>query len=56
MALWFDLSPMRPDEWARSDANRWNRNMKIRMAYEEGAREASDEAQAASDLANMPNE
>jgi hypothetical protein len=56
MALWFDLRPMRPDDWANQDAARWRSNMWIRQAYEEGAQEAIDAIEAERDLAKMADE
>lgn len=56
MALWFDLSPMRPDEWANSDAKRWQTNVMIRRAYMDGAAEANDDHQAREDLKKGPTE
>lgn len=53
MALWFDLSPMRPDDWANADAARWRSNLRIRKAYLEGVAEANDSVQAKRDLEQM---
>lgn len=41
--LWFDLSPMRPDEWGRQDATTWHRAMAIQAAYRKGIASANDE-------------
>lgn len=42
--MWFDLSPMRPDEWAETDAARWNEAMQLRAAYQAGVEDAKGEA------------
>lgn len=36
--LWFDLSPMRPDEFRQQSAARWELAEQIRSAYEKGRR------------------
>ena len=33
---------MHPDEWASTDAERWNYYFQLRNAYEEGAKEVRD--------------
>ena len=45
-ALWFDMSPMRPDEWARTDAQRWRSAIAMRNAYHAGEQDAKGEAEA----------
>ena len=44
-ALWFDLSPMRPDEWAQTDAARWNEAAQMRSAYQAGVDQARRESE-----------
>lgn len=39
MARWFDLSPMRPDEWGRQDAETWYTAVAYRSAYDSTVRE-----------------
>lgn len=34
--MWFDLSPLRPDEWARTRARPWREAAMLRSAYREG--------------------
>jgi len=34
-----DFSPMHPDVWAETDAERWNYYASIRAAYEDGREE-----------------
>lgn len=34
--IWFDLSPMRPDEFANQSAARWERAEQIKRAFERG--------------------
>jgi hypothetical protein len=41
--LWFDLSPMRPDEYGRTEAYRWVEAVQIRNAYQAGIDDADDE-------------
>lgn len=53
MALWFDLSPMRPDEWARTDAQRWRTAIAMRNAYHAGERDAEGEAKAREQIDQM---
>lgn len=51
-AIWFDLSPLRPDEWAKTVASRWLRNFELSNAYHAGVAEAIAErkdAKAAAD-------
>lgn len=47
LAKWFDLSPMRPDEWAVTNARRWNEAMQLRIAYDAGVEDARAEKQDA---------
>lgn len=41
---------MRPDEWANSDAKRFQYFGAIRTAYQQGVQDAQDEYQATQDL------
>lgn len=42
-ALWYDLSPMRPDEHGRQRADRWYRAEAIQRAYRTGQADAERE-------------
>lgn len=42
---WYDLSPMRPDEYKRQDAGRWVEAVELRNAIEEGKAEAHTDRQ-----------
>lgn len=53
MAIWFDLSPMRPDEWANTVAERWYRNARLKAAYLEGVNDARDEVKGQLKAAGM---
>jgi len=44
-ALWFDLSPLRPDEWLNANAEIWNEAQQLRYAYESGVAEVRKEAE-----------
>lgn len=41
--MWFDLSPLRPDEWAETDAARWIEAVQLRTAYQAGIEDAKGE-------------
>lgn len=43
---WYDLSPMRPDDYARTNARRWTEAMACRSAFDEGMRDAAREGEA----------
>jgi len=45
LALWFDLSPVRPWEWDAIDAERWTEAVQIRNAWHAGIDDARDEAE-----------
>ena len=45
-ALSWDLSPLRPWEYWRVDAREWSRAVAMRNAYDEGRRDADDDAEA----------
>jgi hypothetical protein len=50
VALWFDTSPLRPDEWAVTDAERWTETVQLKLAYAAGvnaALEAHQDSEAA---------
>lgn len=36
--IWYDLSPMRPDEFGRQSAVKWERAEQIKAAFEKGRR------------------
>jgi hypothetical protein len=44
---WFDFSPMRPDEYAATDAERWTDALEMRNAIEKGRADARAEKRAA---------
>ena len=46
MAQWFDVSPMRPGEWARTDIGQWHRVMQIRRAITAGTTDYTDTVDA----------
>lgn len=41
---WFDLSPMRPDDYYNQEGHRWQTLIAYRNAYAEGVKRANDEA------------
>lgn len=43
---WFDLSPLRPDEYDRTTARRWAEVRACRVAYEQGIQDAVSEQHA----------
>lgn len=43
---WYDLSPMRPDDYAQANARRWTEAVTCRSAYDEGVRDAAREGEA----------
>jgi hypothetical protein len=46
LMMWYDLSPMRPDEFDRTTAYSWHEVMTLRVAFEDGRRKAHDSASA----------
>jgi hypothetical protein len=40
---WYDLSPMRPDEYAETNAWRWHEALVLRNAYQMGVDDAKHE-------------
>lgn len=42
--MFYDLSPMRPDEFGRQRARRWTEAMQCRVAAQEGIEQARNEA------------
>jgi hypothetical protein len=52
-----DFKPMHPDVWARTNAQRWNYYIQLRLAYEEGReyvrRRRGDEAEAKKGMAEF---
>lgn len=46
LVTWFDLSPLRPDEFDRANARRWSEVAACRAAYEMGIRDAIAEQHA----------
>jgi len=51
--MWFDFSPMRPDDYFRQDAQRWNEMLTLRAAASKGIERARDEKRATAELATM---
>ena len=52
--MWFDFSPMRPDEYYRQDAQRWTEMLVLRNAAHKGIERAKDEKRATVELLTMP--
>jgi hypothetical protein len=46
LITWFDFSPMRPDEYAVTDAERWTEALELRNVIEDAKARARDEARA----------
>lgn len=46
LALWFDLSPVRPWEWPHIEADMWTEAVQVRNAWHAGI----DDAQAEADM------
>jgi hypothetical protein len=42
---WYDLSPMRPDDYAKTQARRWTEAVTCRAAFDEGMRDAAREGE-----------
>lgn len=53
LALWFDLSPVRPWEWAGIPADSWTEAVQVRDAWAAGQADARDEAAMNERLAKM---
>ncbi len=51
--MWYDLSPMRPDAYARTNAWRWQEAVMLRNAYENGRSDAHHEKQTTDRLLIM---
>lgn len=51
LVMWFDLSPMRPDDHANTQARRWLETTTLRAAGERGRQEATDEGEVDKKLA-----
>lgn len=49
---WFDLSPLRPDDYKRQDAERWNEAVTLQRAIQEGKGEAGSERTARERIEN----
>ena len=47
---WYDLSPMRPDEYANTNATRWREAVTLRGAYDSGVMDARHESQSIQSL------
>ena len=50
---WYDLSPMRPDDFANTQARRWMEATACRVAFDEGQRDAAREGEAHQKLVTM---
>ena len=53
LVMWYDLSPMRPDEYAETNARRWVEATTLRTAGESGQRDAAKEAEGNQKLLDM---
>lgn len=53
LALWFDLSPVRPWEWDGIDAESWTEAVQLRNAWHAGVDDARDEAAMSRRLAEL---
>lgn len=42
---WYDLSPMRPDDYAKTRTRRWMEAVACRTAFEDGMRDAAREGE-----------
>lgn len=51
--MWYDLTPMRPDEYANTNAHRWLEAVALRRAGNEGIEQAAAEKRGADKLATM---
>lgn len=47
--LWFDTSPMRPDEWQHVDLERWNEAASVQDAWQKGIEDARSEVKSERD-------
>jgi hypothetical protein len=52
--MWFDFSPMRPDDYYRQDAQRWQEMLTLRAAALKGIERSRDEKRATTELLTMP--
>lgn len=52
--MWFDFSPMRPDEYLRQEAKFFTDILTLKNAALKGIERAKDEQRAASELLTMP--
>ncbi len=50
---WFDLSPMRPDAFAETNAWRWHEALTLRVAYHRGYEDAKSEGATMQKLMGM---
>jgi hypothetical protein len=53
LIMWYDLSPMRPDDYLRVNAYRWHEAVALRNAYNEGVQDAAREKQTHDKLLAM---
>lgn len=53
LALWFDLSPVRPWEWSAVDAESWTEAVQLRNAWQDGIQDAKAEAEMTEQLAKI---
>jgi hypothetical protein len=51
--MWFDLSPLRPDEYMRMDARLWTEAVVLRNAANEGLQDAHSEGKAVTKLSSL---
>lgn len=53
--MWYDLSPMRPDEYLNTRADTWTEAVQLRNAAQDGISAARAEASGYERLANVTN-
>lgn len=51
--MWYDLSPMRPDDYLQTNAYRWHEAVTLRNAYTEGIQQAQREKTTRDELLKM---
>jgi len=51
--MWYDLTPMRPDEYANTNARRWLEAVALRRAGQDGIEQAAAEKRADDKLGTL---
>lgn len=51
--MWYDLSPMRPDDYAKTEARRWIEALALRRAGQDGMEQAASEKRSADKLTTL---